>query len=58
MSLYPVLHLPGNANRIQLRFIHESILQLLEEHNVGKILDDDTGLPTIRSEDRAWIAEN
>src|SRR5271170_3652719 len=46
------------ATSTQLRFIHESILGLLEKHRVTKILGDDTLLPTIHAEDQTWIAEN
>jgi len=44
------------ATSTQLRFIHEHILSLLKKHGVGKILGDDTALPTIHNEDQAWIA--
>lgn len=46
------------ATSTQLRFIHESVLGLLEKHRVTKILGDDTLLPTIHTEDQTWITEN
>jgi hypothetical protein len=46
------------ATRAQLRFIHERILHLLQRHGANKILGDDTALPTIHTEDQAWIIEN
>lgn len=46
------------ATSTQLRFIHESIKDLLEAHGVTKILGDDTAIPTIHAADQAWIAEN
>ena len=30
----------------------------MRERRVGKILGDDTALPTIHADDRRWIAEN
>lgn len=44
------------ATSTQLRFIHESLLHLIQKHRVNKILGDDTALPTIAAEDQAWIA--
>ena len=46
------------ATQAQLRYIHESLLPLIREHHVCKILGDDTALPTIPSEDRFWIIED
>jgi hypothetical protein len=46
------------ATSTQLRFIHESILGLLQKHAASKILGDDTDLPTIPAEDQAWIVED
>jgi hypothetical protein len=43
------------ATSTQFRFIHESILHQLQEHGVSKILGDDSALPTIHTEDQAWI---
>jgi len=42
----------------QLRFIHESILELLKKHRLERILGDDTALPTIHHEDQSWIVED
>lgn len=47
-----------HATRNQLQFVHESILQLLKNHGVSKVLGDDTALPTIHAEDQSWIVEN
>jgi hypothetical protein len=46
------------ATSAQLRFVHESIIKLLWQHRVAKVLGDDTALPTIHREDQSWIAEN
>ncbi len=46
------------ATSIQLRFIHERILQLLEQHRVAKILADTSELPTVHAEDQKWIIED
>jgi hypothetical protein len=46
------------ATSTQLRFVHESIVHMLERHGINKVLGDDTALPTIHSEDQVWIAEN
>jgi hypothetical protein len=45
------------ATQIQLRYIHESLLTLICEHRIHKILGDDTALPAIPSEDRFWIID-
>jgi hypothetical protein len=46
------------ATSTQLRFVHESLIQMLKEHGVVKILGDDTALPTIHADDQRWIVEN
>jgi hypothetical protein len=46
------------ATSTQVRFIHESVLRLLRERRIRKILGDDTGLATIYADDRRWIVEN
>lgn len=46
------------ATSTQLRFIHESILHLIQKHRVDKILGDDSALPTIAAEDQVWIAHD
>jgi hypothetical protein len=48
----------GYATSTQLRFVHERILELLEEHGVAKILGDNSGLPTVHADDQKWIIEN
>jgi hypothetical protein len=47
-----------HATSTQLRFVHENILHLVEKHRVSKVLGDDSDLPTIHAEDRAWIVED
>lgn len=44
------------ATGAQLRFIHESMLDLLKRHRLRKILRDDTDLPTLHDDDQQWIA--
>jgi hypothetical protein len=46
------------ATSAQLRFVHESLLRLLQKHRIGKILGDDSALPTIHVDDQAWIVES
>lgn len=46
------------ATSAQLRFIHEYALDLLKRHGLVKILGDDTSLPMIHAEDRAWITRD
>jgi hypothetical protein len=46
------------ATSTQLRYIHETILHMLERHGATKVLGDDTSLPTIHEEDQRWIVEN
>jgi hypothetical protein len=48
----------GYATSTQLRFIHESILHLVKEFHVSKVLGDDTALTTIHSDDAKWIVED
>jgi hypothetical protein len=43
------------ATSPQFRFIHESIIKLLAEHGLSKVIGDDTSLPTIHPQDQAWI---
>jgi hypothetical protein len=45
------------ATKTQLRYIHESLLTLICEHGICKLLGDDTALPTIHSEDQVWIID-
>jgi hypothetical protein len=45
------------ATSAQLRYIHEVILGMLEQHKAEKILGDDTDLPIIHAEDQRWIIE-
>jgi hypothetical protein len=46
------------ATSSQLRFIHESIIQLGQSCSVSKILADDTALATINAADQKWIAKD
>lgn len=46
------------ASQIQFRYIHEKLLSLIYEHQVFKILGDDTALVGIPSEDRFWIIDD
>jgi hypothetical protein len=48
----------GYATRTQLRYVHECILDLLNKHQISKLLCDDTALPTIHAEDQEWIAKD
>ena len=43
---------------IQLRFVHECILNLLRKHGACKVLGDDTALITLQAEDRSWIIQD
>src|SRR5579859_3578648 len=42
----------------QLRFIHESVLDLISRYGLRKILGDDTDLPTLHDDDQDWITGN
>lgn len=46
------------ATSAQLRFIHETIIQMLVQHKASKILSDDSDLPIIHAEDKKWITED
>jgi hypothetical protein len=46
------------ATQTQFRYIHEKLLRVICEHQVLKILGDDTALPAIPSEDRFWIIDD
>lgn len=43
---------------VQLRFIYESVLDLIGQHSLRKMLGDDTDLPTLHDDDQEWIAGN
>lgn len=45
------------ATSAQLRFVHESALDLLRRNALQKILGDDTALALIPVDDQAWIRE-
>jgi hypothetical protein len=40
---------------LQLRFVHEKVLEMIAEHGAHKILGDDTGLSVIHPRDQEWI---
>lgn len=46
------------ATSVQLRFVHEILLQMLRRHGARKILGDDTDLPVVHAEDQKWIVED
>lgn len=46
------------ATSTQLRFVHEYLLHLIEQHRVTKIFGDDSALRTIVAEDQAWIVQD
>jgi hypothetical protein len=46
------------ATSVQLRALHERLLELLRKHKIHKILGDDTALPLIEPEDQAWIVQD
>jgi hypothetical protein len=43
---------------VQLRFIHEVMLEMLARYKASKILGDDSELPIIHAEDQKWITED
>ena len=43
---------------VQLRYVHECLLELLVRHGCAKILGVDTLLPSISGDDQRWIAED
>jgi hypothetical protein len=42
----------------QLRFVHETMIQMLAQHRATKILGDDSDLPIVHAEDQKWISED
>lgn len=46
------------ATSVQYRFIHEVIIQMLQQHQASKILGDDSDLPVVHAEDQQWIIED
>jgi hypothetical protein len=40
---------------LQLRFVHEKMLEMIVEHSAHKILGDDTDLSVIHPRDQDWI---
>jgi hypothetical protein len=45
----------GLRDSAQVRFIHESLIRLIEQDRVAKILADDTALVTLKGTDQDWI---
>jgi len=45
------------ATSAQYRFIHEIIIQMLQQYQASKILGDDSDLPVVHAEDQQWIIE-
>lgn len=48
----------GRANSSHIRYIHESLLRLIEKHRVSKILGDDADLTAIPPADQEWIVSD
>jgi hypothetical protein len=46
------------ATSMQLRFVHESALELLRVRGLTKILGDDSNMPIIHEQDQAWIVDS
>jgi hypothetical protein len=46
------------ATSAQLRFVHESVLDLLRRNALHKILGDDSALALIPVDDQAWLRED
>jgi len=47
-----------HATSLQLRFVHEKLLELIAKHGAQKVLGDDTGLAIIHHRDQEWILED
>ena len=43
------------ATSAQLRFIHEVLIEMIQQYGIRKILGDDTDLPVVHAEDQRWI---
>jgi hypothetical protein len=48
----------GYAKSTEIRYVHECILRLVEEHRVSKLLGDDAALRTITAVDQHWIVDD
>jgi hypothetical protein len=46
------------ATSLQLRFIHECLLDLIRTYHATRVLGDDTALGIIHADDQAWIADS
>ncbi|MEJ0069873.1 MAG: hypothetical protein WDO24_15430 [Pseudomonadota bacterium] len=46
------------ATSAQLRFVHETIIELLTRHGLSKVLGDDTQLSALPAEDQRWIRDD
>lgn len=45
----------GYATSTHFRYVHELIIDLLQQHTVSRVLDDATLLPTIGAADQRWL---
>jgi len=43
---------------LQLRYVHEKLLEMIIEHGAHKVLGDDTGLSAIHPRDQDWIVND
>jgi hypothetical protein len=48
----------GYATSAQIRYVHECLISLIEQHQVSKILGDDTALVAVTGEDQEWITSD
>jgi hypothetical protein len=46
------------ATSAQLRFIAESVIAIVEQHQASKFLADVTGLPTVHVDDQVWVVRD
>jgi hypothetical protein len=46
------------ASSAQLRVVLEKVIELIRQHEIHKVLGDDTALPQIKPEDQTWIARD
>ena len=48
----------GYATSLQVRFVHEAVIDLIRRHGLRKLLGDDTLLVALHPEEQTWIAED
>jgi hypothetical protein len=46
------------ASSAQLRVVLEKVIELIRQHEIHKVLGDDTALPQIKPDDQVWIARD